>query len=280
MTPKRRSSPRRARLITFLCLAGICAAPAAGQERCSPSSVVRADAGALSTGDPERILALFKEDATVFSLPKDPASLVGPVSAKLGTQEQRRATFRAFAGGTPDSTEVVDVVEVGDLAVAKLRITSAQTGAATLFLAGYRISNCRIVALWHIGRSDAAQDGADAEAVVRELVSANNAGRLAAFLDSFSPAVLHFRSSGDPRAIGDKPSRWNGDPEGRRRLYAAMFAKGAPVQVSAHIFSVGDLVVSRDIARGPDGNTTDEISVYRVSQGRITHDWLIAELKP
>jgi hypothetical protein len=239
--------------------------------------VVQADTRALSSGNPEQILSIFNEDATVFALPKDPESLVGPISAKLGTQEQRRAAFTAFAGQRPDRTEIVDVVEVGDIAIAKLRITNARTGAVIFFLAGYRTANCKIAALWHIGNSDVDRATDDPQRVIRRLIEANNAGKLRLFLGTFDPAVLHFRSSGDPLRIGDKPSKWNGDPEGRRQLYAAMFANGAPVQVRARIFAVGDLVVSRDVARRPDGKVVDELSIYRVSGGRITHDWLIAE---
>jgi hypothetical protein len=109
-------------------------------------------------------------------------------------------------------------------------------------------------------------------------VSANNAGDVEHFLAMFDPAVRHYRSSGDPHALGDRPSKYNGDSAGRRQVYLEMFAKGAPAQVQiAGMLTVGDLVLSRDVATLDGGRVVDEISVYRIRAGRISHDWLVLE---
>jgi hypothetical protein len=68
-----------------------------------------------------------------------------------------------------------------------------------------------------------------------------------------------------------------GDPEGRRQAYLKMFANGAPARVRVlDLMTVGDLVVSHDLASLPDGRILDEVSIYRVAAGRITHDWFVS----
>lgn len=221
-------------------------------------------------------LSVFAETARVFSYPDDETRLTGRLSNMLGTHEQRQSAFESFASHPPERTEVVDVAEVGDLAIAKLQVTHAG-GDRSLLLAGFRVANCKIVDLWHIARSRTDQDAAAHKAVIDRLVATNNVGDLDGFLELFVPGLLFYRNSGDPHTLGDKPSKWNGNPEGRRDAFAAMFANGAPGQATADpVFSVGDLVVSRDTIAHPDGKILDEISIYRISDGKITHDWLIA----
>jgi len=270
--------PIRIALGGVLLAATLLAAPGRAQPGCVPADIVRADAAALSSGRPAELLSLFDEAARVFAAPRDPARLTGELSDRLGTHEQRRATFASFAGEAPDRTQVLDIATVGDLAIAKLGITGARDGRRSFRLVGFRVRNCRIVDLWHIGRADSDDGSPRATGVVDRLVRTNNEGDVEGFLGTFAPDVLNFRNSGDPHAIGDKPSRWNSDPVGRRALFEKMFASGGAAQVrTERVFAVGDLVVSQDVATLPGGRVLDEISIYRIGSGRITHDWLIAE---
>lgn len=237
---------------------------------------MKADAQAMSSGRSSNKIAVFDPAARVFAFPKDPWKLTGEISKKLGTQEERLATFKSFDGRPPESIQVINIAQVGSLAVAKLKISTPADGTA-FFLAAYRAQGCQIVDLWHIARADN-DDGLDRTATIRQLIDTNNAGDVQAFLELSSDEVLHFRNTGDPHAIGDKPSKRNGDPVGRRKAFTEMFKSGAPALVQAvSLFAVGDLVVSQDVARLRDGRILDEISIYRIKDGKIVHDWLIAE---
>lgn len=258
------------------------AGPALAHAVCSsPEDVVRAHADARSRGDARQLLALFHDEGRVFALPQDPQRLTGELSSDHGTQAQRRETFARLATqNAPERTEVMYAITLRDLVFAKLRVTEVREQTNSVYLLTvFRIVDCRIADLWHVARF--AQDDAMAnerqDAVISELVVANNAGDVERFLATFAPGVLHYRSSGDPHAIGDKPSRYNDDPAGRREVYLRMFANGSPAQVDVPArFTVGDLVVSLDVAKLTDGRVLDEVSIYRIRDGRITYDWLVS----
>lgn len=120
------------------------------QTECSAGDVVRADARAMSTGQSAEMIAVFDSDARVYSLPTEKRQLTGPISARLGTNEQRLATFKSFTG-PPQRVEVAEMAEVGDTAVARLRI-SEQGKPATFLLVAFHVRNCKIVDLWRIAR--------------------------------------------------------------------------------------------------------------------------------
>ena len=248
----------------------------------SPEEVVLADAAALTRGDGQQRMALFREDGRVFVLPTDPDRLVGELSSRLGTQKQRRVAFLEPATlDPPDVTEVVEMTALKDLVFAKYKITDGRDPAhINYLLVVFRIVECGIAALWHVAQTltDDPVAVVQSEGVIRELVAANNAGQVERFLAVFAPSVRLFRSSDDPHAIGDRPSKYNGDAEGRRQVFLQMFAKGAPADVEIlDMITVGDLVVSRDVATLPNGRIVDGVSIYRIREGRITHDWYVSE---
>ena len=55
-----------------------------------PQAVVRADVQALNDGNAPVLLSLFAADGRIFRTPDDPDHLTGPLSDKMGTQDQRR----------------------------------------------------------------------------------------------------------------------------------------------------------------------------------------------
>ncbi len=273
-----------ATLLTF----GHAEAVLAGEGCPGPEEIVRAHAAALTRADSRQLLLLFNEDAHVFSVPRDPERLVGELSPLLGTHDQRRIAYAGLSrSGLAGATEVMagatvmETVAVHDLVIAELRLVDASEPArVTHALTAFRIADCRIADVWNIAQTSQHDPAGEdrAQAVIRELVVANNAGQVERFLDAFAPGVLHYRSSGDQHAIGDRPSKYNGDAQGRRQVYLRMFANGAPAQVEVlGMITVGDLVVSRDVATLPDGRVLDEISIYRIAGDRITHDWFVSE---
>jgi hypothetical protein len=57
-----------------------------------------------------------------------------------------------------------------------------------------------------------------------------------------------------------------------------MFATGGAAQVETlNTVALGNLVVAREVATLPSGKVVDEMSVYRVENGLILHDWLVYE---
>ena len=66
------------------------------------------------------------------------------------------------------------------------------------------------------------------------------------------------------------------DERSRREAYLKMFAKGAPAQVQTlGTVALGDMIVARETATLPTGKVLDELSVYRIENGLIVHDWFI-----
>ena len=117
---------------------------------------------------------------------------------------------------------------------------------------------------------------ASAEEVIAKFGAANNRGDVEAFLALFSPQAKNFRNTGDPHALGDKPSARIVDEKTRRAAYLQMFANGAPAQVQTlGTVALNDMIVVREVATLPTGKVIDEISVYRVENGLIVRDWFI-----
>jgi len=58
-----------------------------------PQAVVRADVQALNDGNSATLLSLFAADARIFRTSRDPDRLIGDLSDKMGTQEQRKSFF-------------------------------------------------------------------------------------------------------------------------------------------------------------------------------------------
>jgi hypothetical protein len=196
----------------------------------------------------------------------------------MGTQEQRKAFFGATLARRPLArTELSSTVTAGDLVAAKLKFINPDD-SPTYGLAIYRVRDGLIRNLWHIAETDR-DDAAAARAsqdVVARLAAANNRGDVEAFLALFGSRAKNFRNTGDPHALGDKPSVRIVDARTRREAYLQMFAKGPPAQVETlGTVALNDMVVAREVATLPTGKVIDEISVYRIENGLIVRDWLI-----
>jgi hypothetical protein len=101
-------------------------------------------------------------------------------------------------------------------------------------------------------------------------------GGVEAFLALFAPHAKNFRNSGRPHVIGDKPSVSMADKKARRETYLRMFADGAPAQVQTlGTVALGNMIVAREVATLPTGKVLDEISIYRIENGLIVHDWFV-----
>ena len=247
----------------------------------APQAVVRADLQALNDGNAPVLLSLFAADGRIFRTPNDPDRLTGALSDTMGTQDQRKAFFTEMLAKRPLArTELMSILTAGDLVAAKLRFVNPDGSPPGYGLAIYRIGDGLIQDLWHIaqaGQDDAAAARA-AEAVVAKLAAANNRGDVEAFLALFSPRAKNFRNSGDPHALGDKPSVRIVDEKSRRAAYLQMFANGAPAQVQTlGTIALNDMVVAREVATLPTGKVIDEISVYRIENGLVTRDWFILD---
>lgn len=246
----------------------------------TPEQVVLAHAEAWSNGDLPGLLALFSDDARSHERPTDPHKLTGELSDTIGSKEQLAAYLESMSDRPPTREKIVEMATVGDLVIAAGESSDPPDHAATMrFLTGYRVRDGRIRDVWHIAWIPArAPAGPDPAEVIRQLIAANNARDADRFLALFSPDAKTFRYSDDPRKLADTPSRTLVDAASRERFFRGYFA-GAPVQVEAvKLFSVGDLVVEQSHVTGfadAPGKIVNEISIYRIRDGRIVDDWLL-----
>lgn len=244
-----------------------------------PQAVVRADVQALNDGNAASLLALFAPDARIFKVPQDADRLTGDLSDKMGTQEQRKAFFGEILARRPlVRTDLLATVAAGDLVAAKLKFTNPDGSPPGYGLAIYRVRDALIQDLWHIAlaQQDDAAAARSSQEVVARFAAANNRGDVEAFLALFSPRAKNFRNTGDPHALGDKPSTKIVDEKSRRDAYLQMFANGAPAQVETlGTIALNDMIVAREVATLQTGKVVDEISVYRIENGLIVRDWFI-----
>ncbi|WP_165357433.1 nuclear transport factor 2 family protein [Sphingosinicella sp. CPCC 101087] len=201
-------------------------------------------------------------DAKVFAPSPDPDVLAG--------------SLRNPEDLSPVSA-VLERTEVGDLIVAVVRL--AREGRDEGYgLRLYRLQDGRATHVWtliEVAERDRAVEAGSIQ-VARTFIETNNRGDADAFLALFHPQARNFRSSGDPNRIGDRPSRTLVDAASRERFYRTLFGNEQQAQVTANaVIALGDLVVSHDLARLPNGTSVDGLSVYRVRDGRITHDWYV-----
>jgi hypothetical protein len=252
----------------------------AADDLSDPEALVRADVRALNQANAAARLALFSPDAKVFEPSRDPDRLAGDLSPTLGTHEQRdKALSKMFTDKPRAHVELFDIASAGDLAVAKVRYSEHHDPSRSMYeLNLYRVRDGRIQDLWHLARSEvsAAEASRQAEDVIRRLVEANNRGDVEALLALFSPLAKNFRNSGQPHALGDKPSVTVVDQKTRRDTYLKTFANGAPAQVTGlRTVSLGGMIVARGIATLPTGEVVDELSIYRIENGSILRDWFV-----
>ena len=249
----------------------------------APEQVVREHAQAWSDGDVQGLLALFADDGRSYDRSIDPHRLGGELSRTIGGKPQLATYFRALAAKPPLAREEITAMAVvGDLVIAAGESARPPSFATRMrFLTAYRVRDGQIRDLWHIAWLPAEQparpDPADA---IRQLIAANNARDADRFIALFSPDAKHFRYSADPRRLADQPSKTVVDAASRDRTYRKYFA-AQPLRVEAvALFSVGDLVVEQSQVSGfadAPGKVVNEVSIYRIRDGRIVDDWLLAE---
>ncbi|HEY0661591.1 MAG TPA: nuclear transport factor 2 family protein, partial [Lysobacter sp.] len=161
-----------------------------------------------------------------------------------------------------------------------LKITAPPDYARPAYsLVIYRVQDGLIRDLWHVARAESASvlDNAPARAVIEQLVDANNRGDVDAFLALFDRDARNLRRAEVPFRLSDELSTRIVDHDSRDQVFRAMFASGAPVQVEPiETLVFGDLVIAREQATKPDGQMLDELSIYRVRDGRILDDWFVA----
>lgn len=254
----------------------------AASENRDPQAVVRAEVRALNQGDAAGRLALFSPDAQVFAPSGNPERLMGELSNTMGTHERRAKFFpQLFARRPLPHVELLDIASAGEMVAAKFRFTDhAEASRPRFALTLYRVRDGLIQDSWQI--AEANEEGGDvsrvADEVGRKLAEVNNRGDIEGFLALFSPQAKFIRNSGEPHALGDKPSVRVVDEKTRREAYTKMFATGAYAQVETlDTVTLGNLAVVREIATLPGGKVVDEMSVYRVVNGLILHDWLVFE---
>ncbi|WP_158549212.1 nuclear transport factor 2 family protein [Lysobacter silvisoli] len=258
------------------------AAVASAQAPATPEQVVRRHAQAWSEGDVAGLLALFDEDARSYDRSRDPLRLAGARSQAIGSKAQL-ADYFSRAVRSPLARETVEhIAVVGDLAIAAGYSAQPPDYSQRMrFLTAFRIRDGRIHDLWHIAwLPEQAPAQPDPSRTVRALIEANNARDADRFLSLFDPQARNFRHSADPRQLAEQPSKTLVDAASRERYFRKYFA-GTPVQVRAvALFSVGDLVVEQSHVSGfadAPGKRVNEVSIYRIRDGRIVGDWLLAE---
>lgn len=255
---------------------------AAARDMSDVEAVVRADVQALNQGNSAARLALFSPDARLFQPSQHPDRLAGDLSDTLGTHEQRKASLPKVLARSPlPHVEMFDITSVGDMVAVKLRFSDHSDISRSVYeLNLYRVRDGLIQDLWHIARTESlgAEASRDAEAVIHRFAEANNRGDVEAFLALFSPQAKNFRNSGEPHTLGDKPSVRVVDEKTRREAYVKMFAHGAQPNVETlGTVALGGMIFAREVATLPNGKVVDEISLYRIENGLILHDWLIFE---
>jgi hypothetical protein len=246
-----------------------------------PKNIVRQELAALSRGDVDGVVALFSMDARVYRLPEEPRRLVGELSTTLsGRETMRRFLHQAAAKPAPQHYEIIDMTSIGELVVARLKMTMPSDYDKPFYmLTAYRVQDGLIHDLWHIGRSDqeSVLRNTEAQAVIERLVRANNQGDVETFLAQFDKDARNYRRSEIPFRLSGQLSSKIVDQQSRTEVFRAMFGNGAPVQaepIDTLVF--GDLVVAREKVTRPDGAILDQLSIYRVRDGRIQDDWFVA----
>jgi hypothetical protein len=250
------------------------------QTQRTPDEVVREEVNAFTAGDVDRLLSVFHPDARIFGLPSNLDRLVGPLSARAGTESQRASFFGALLrSDSRPRTEIVDTVVVGDLAAVVLRDSEPPDFGRDGYLFSIRrVTDGRVVDLWQVAASDTMPRNVAAEDVIRRFVAASNRGDVEAFLSFFSADSKDFRGADDPHGLADKLLARMSSVDSRRATISAAFRSGPAGQAEiVDLLSFADFVVSRDRVTLPGGRLVHQMKIYRVRDGLITHDWTAYE---
>jgi hypothetical protein len=128
----------------------------------------------------------------------------------------------------------------------------------------YRVMTSAALLALACASSAPAQTTADPEAVVRAYTDAANKGDLDRFLSLYDPRIRKYRFPGELTSEGI---------EHNRAAYRKSFAANPKLHVEIlELVKLGDKVMVHDRVTGlASGKTSDELTVYQVSNGRITN---------
>jgi len=268
--------------ILILCIALLVAPRAFAVETTATNAeeaVVLKDSDALNDADLDALMAVLSPSLRLYNPPTEPHALVGPLSEKIGTYEQVRRHFTdAFKQGPQGRHEVVDMVSLGEVVLARVEFLLPGESTVRPMITGFRVRDGRIDRIWHIARFDSEPAGSDAaQAVIRRFNEAADRNDVDTFLSLFAADARNFHFRGDPDTLGGGPSKSITDAASRERVFHAMFAE-RPARIQAlDGFALGEWVVSHDRATQQDGSATEGLSIYRVRDGRIIDDWYVAQ---
>lgn len=130
-----------------------------------------------------------------------------------------------------------------------------------------------VLLLGSLAGPSVAADAPSPESVVRAYTQAANEGNVERFLAFYAPGIRKFRFPGQLTSEGI---------EHNRIAYTRSFAANPDLHVEiVQLVSLGDKVMVHDRVTGlANGLTSEELTVYQVEDGRITHIVYVERLTP
>lgn len=242
-------------------------------------AVVLKDSAALNNADLDALMAVLSPSLRIYSPSTEPHTLVGPLSERIGTREQVQRYFsEVFKQGPQGRHEVVDMVSLGELVLARVEFQLPGETTIRPMITAFRVRHGQIDRIWHIARFDSEPAGSDAaQAVIDRFNAAADRNDVDTFLGLFAADARNFHFRGAPDTLGGAPSKSITDAASREHVFRTMFAE-RPARIEVlDGFALGEWVVSHDRATQQDGSVSEGLSLYRVQGGRIVDDWYLAQ---